>query len=147
MNRAQKISWSLVIAISLGLILSVIAVPILYPKLGMPKALYGFGLIFLIGGLGGLSVFIFREDERKVISDERDKLIEKNAHLAGFGAVYLYVIILSLLPVIIFGPGKFIQIRSDWSPALLIGAGVGQVYAQSIAILIQYGRGGGDGKG
>lgn len=146
MNRIQKISWSLVITISSGLILGVIAVPMLYPRFGMPKALYGFGLIFLIGGLGGLSVFIFRKDKGKVISDERDKLIEKNAHLAGFGAVYLYVIILSLLPIIIFGPGKFIQIRSDWSPALLIGAGFCQVYAQSIAFLIQYGRGGKDGE-
>ena len=142
MNRAQKIAWSLVITISLGLILSVIAVAILYPKIGMPKALCGFGLIFFIGGLGGLSVFIFKKDKGKVTSDERDKLIEKNAHLAGFGAVYLYVILLSILPIIIFGPGKFMPIRSDWSPALLIGAGFCQVFAQSIAILLQYGRGG-----
>jgi hypothetical protein len=127
---------------SLGLIFSVIAIAILYPKFGMPKALCGFGLIFLIGGLGGLSVFIFKKDEGKVISDERDKLIERNASLAGFGAVYLYVIMLSILPLIIFGPGKFIQIRSDWSLALLIGAGFCQAYAQSIAILVQYGWGG-----
>ena len=143
MNRAQKISWSLVITMSLGLILGVIAVVILYPKFGMPKALCGFGLIFFIGGLGGLSVFIFRKDEGKVTSDERDKLIEKNANLAGFGAVYLYVILLSILPLIIFGPDKSIQIPSKWSLGLLIGAGFCQAYAQSVAILVQYGWGGG----
>ncbi len=144
MNRAQKISWSLVITISLGLILGVIAIAILYPKFGMPKALCGFGLVFFIGGLGGLSVFIFKKDKGKVTFDERDKLIERNAQLAGFGAVYLYVIILSILPLIIFGPDKSIQIRSTWSPGLLIGAGFCQAYAQSIAILIQYGLGGKD---
>ncbi len=146
MNRAQKISWSLVITMSLGLILSVIAVAILYPKFGMPKALCGFGLIFFIGGLGGLSVFIFKKDKGKVTSDERDKLIEKNASLAGFGAVYLYVIILSILPPIIFGPDKSIQIPSTWSLGLLIGAGFCQAYAQSIAFLIQYGWGSKDGE-
>ena len=139
MNRVQKISWSLVITMSLGLILGLIVTVILYPKFGMPKALCGFGLIFFIGGLGGLSVFFFKKDKGKVTSDERDKLIEKNASLAGFGAVYLYVILLSILPIIIFGPDKTIKIPSTWSPGLLIGAGFCQAYAQSIAILIQYG--------
>jgi len=140
MNRIQKISWSLVITMSLGLILGAAAVAILYPKFGMPKACFGFGLIFFIGGTGGLSVFIFKKYKGKVTSDERDKLIEKNATLAGFGAVYLYVIVLSILPLVVFGPDKSIQIPSAWSPALLIGAGFCQAYAQSIAILVQYGR-------
>ena len=141
MNRIQKISLSLVITMSLGLILGVIAVVMLYPKFGMPKALLGFGLIFFIGGLGGLSVFIFKKDKGNVTSDERDKLIEKNANLAGFGVVYLYVILLSILPPIIFGLNKSIQIESTWSLGLLIGAGFCQVFAQSIAVLIQYGWG------
>lgn len=140
MNRVQKISWSLVITMSLGLILGLIVTVILYPKFGMPKALCGFGLIFFIGGLGGLSVFFFKKDKGKVTLDERDKLIEKNASLAGLGAVFLYVILLSILPLIILGPDKTIQIPSTWSPALLIGAGFCLAYAQSIAILIQYGR-------
>ncbi|MHC4455811.1 MAG: hypothetical protein ACYS0I_01785 [Planctomycetota bacterium] len=139
MNRVQKISWSLVITMSLGLILGLVVTVILYPKFGMPKALCGFGLIFFIGGLGGLSVFFFKKDKGKVTSDERDKLIEKNASLAGLGAVFLYVILLSILPLIILGPDKTIQIPSTWSPALLIGAGFCLAYAQSIAILIQYG--------
>jgi hypothetical protein len=124
---------------SLGLILGLIVTVILYPKFGMPKALCGFGLIFFIGGLGGLSVFFFKKDKGKVTLDERDKLIEKNASLAGLGAVFLYVILLSILPLIILGPDKTIQIPSSWSPALLIGAGFCLAYAQSIAILIQYG--------
>jgi hypothetical protein len=124
---------------SLGLILGLVVTVILYPKFGMPKALCGFGLIFFIGGLGGLSVFFFKKDKGKVTSDERDKLIEKNASLAGLGAVFLYVILLSILPLIILGPDKTIQIPSTWSPALLIGAGFCLAYAQSIAILIQYG--------
>jgi hypothetical protein len=53
MNRAQKIAWSLVITISLGFILSCIAVAILYVKVGMPKALLGFSLMGALPALEG----------------------------------------------------------------------------------------------
>jgi hypothetical protein len=77
-----------------------------------------------------------------VTSDERDRQIEKNSHLAGFGAVYLFVIAASFAPIAIFGEkGSF---PVTWCPALLIGAGFCQAYAMSLATLIQYGWGGND---
>ena len=143
MNRAQKISWSIVITMSLGLILAVTAFVILYPKFGMSGAFrIGFGLL-AIGGLGGLSVFIFKKDKGKVTRDERDELIEKNSFYVGLGAVYLLVILVSYLPI---GIAPEAQIPTKWFPFLLPAAVLCQAFAQSIAILIQYGWGGKNGE-
>jgi hypothetical protein len=78
-----------------------------------------------------------KPDKGPVTFDERDKLIEKNANLAGFGAVYLYIILMSFLPIGILGEKASIPVI--WCPGLLIGAGFCQAFAQSIATLIQYG--------
>jgi hypothetical protein len=94
--------------------------------------------VFIAGSGGIISITCFKKDIGPVICDERDKLIEKNAHLAGFGAVYLYVILMSFLPIGILGEKASIPVT--WCPALLIGAGFFQAYAQSLAILIQYGH-------
>ena len=142
MNRAQKISWSIVVTMSLGLIIAVTASVILYPKFGMPTTFrVSFGLL-AIGGLGGLSVFIFKKDKGKVTRDERDELIEKNAFYVGLGAVYLLVILVSYLPI---GIAPKAQIPAKWFPFLLPSAVLCQAFAQSIAILIQYGWGEKDG--
>lgn len=141
MNTIQKISLTLVITISLGLLLGVILIVMRPFDVGVPKTAFLFP-VFVAGSGGIVSLIICKKDKGTVTPDERDKMIAKNAHLAGFGAVYLYVILLSILPPVIFGPDKTIQIPSTWSPGLLIGAGFCQAYAQSIAFLIQYGWGG-----
>ena len=137
MNRAQKISLTLVITFSLGLFLGIILIVMRLFDLGVPK------IVFLvpvcIAGSGGIiSITCFKKDEGAITCDERDKLIEKNANFAGFGAVYLWVILMSFLPIGILGEEASIPVT--WCPVLLIGAGFCQAYAQSIAILIQYGR-------
>ena len=138
MKRIQRISLTLVITISLGLFFGIILIVMRLFNLDVPKTAFLYP--FCIAGSGGIiSITCFKKkDKGLIISDERDKLIEKNAHLAGFGAVYLYVILMSLLPIGILG--KDASIPVTWCPALLIGAGFFQVYAQSIAFLIQYGR-------
>ena len=145
MNREQKIAWSFVITIPLGVILGIVAYVSHHFALGSPKP-FIFAAVGVIAVGPFLTFFVIKKDKGKVTFDERDKLIERNAHLAGFVAVYLYVIILSFLPIIIFGLEGFIQIPSKWSPGLLMGAGLCLVLGQSIAILIQYGRGGKDGQ-
>lgn len=138
MNTIQKISLSLVITISLGLLVGIAAIVMRCFDVGVWKM--ALAVAVAVAGSGGIvSLVICKKDKGAVTPDERDKLIAKNAHLAGFGAVYLYMILLSILPLIIFGPAKTMQIPSTWSPALLIGAGFCQAYAQSIAFLFQYG--------
>jgi len=143
MNRAQKISLTLVITFSLGLLLGIAAIVMRRFDVGVWKVAVAFAVA--IAGSGGIiSLFFFRKDKDAITHDERDKLIEKNAHLAGFGAVYLYVILMSFLPIGILGEEASIPVT--WCPGLLIGAGFCQAFAQSLAILIQYGRGGERGK-
>jgi hypothetical protein len=141
-NRAQKISLTLVITFSLGLLLGIAAIVMRRFDVGVWKIALAFAVA--IAGSGGIiSLIFFRKDNGAITHDERDKLIEKNAHLAGFGAVYLYVILISFLPIGILGEEASIPVT--WCPGLLIGAGFCQAFAQSIAILIQYGWGGKDG--
>ena len=143
MNRVQKIAWSLVITISLGFILSCIAVAILYVKLGMPKALAGLGFMG-IAGLGGFSPLIFREDKGKVTFDERDKLIKRRAALAGFATSYLFVGLACMIPFSILGPKASISVT--WLPNIFMGAALSAFFVTSVAILVQYGWGGKDGQ-
>jgi len=137
MNRAQKISLTMVITFSLGLFLGIILIVMRCFDVGVPKIAFLFP-VFIAGSGGIISITCFKKDKDAVTFDERDKLIEKNAHLAGFGAVYLYIILMSFLPIGILGEKASIPVI--WCPGLLIGAGFCQAYAQSLAILIQYGR-------
>jgi predicted membrane channel-forming protein YqfA (hemolysin III family) len=137
MNRAQKIAWSLVIAISLGFVVSCIAVAILYAKVGMPKALLGFGSMG-IAGLGAFSPLIFKKDKGKVTFDERDRLIKRNAALAGFGASYLFMGAACMIPFYVLGPNGVISVR--WLPYIFVGAAISSFFVHSVTILAQYGR-------
>jgi len=142
MNRSQKISLTLVITFSLGLFLGITAIVMRRSGVGVWKIALAFAVA--IAGSGGIiSLVFFRKDKDAITHDERDEQIWKNAHLAGFGAVYLYVILMSFLPIGILGEEASIPVT--WCPGLLIGAGFSQVFAQSLAILIQYGWGGKDG--
>ncbi len=138
MNREQKISLTLVITFMLGLFLGIILIVMRLFDLGVPKIAFLFP-VFIAGSGGIISITCFKKDKGAITFDERDKLIEKNANLAGFGAVYLYVIVMSFLPIGILGEKGSIPVT--WCPVLLIGAGFCQAFAQSIAILIQYGWG------
>ena len=136
MNRAQKISLTIVITFSLGLLIGIILIVMRLFDLGVPKIAFLFP-VFIAGSGGIVSLIICKKDKGPITFDERDKLIEKNTNLAGFGAVYFYVILMSFLPIGILGEEGSIPVT--WCPALLIGAGFCQAFAQSMAILIQYG--------
>ena len=68
-------------------------------------------------------------------------MIDKNVHLAGFGAVYLLVILVSYVPIAIAPEAR---IPTQWFPFLLPVAALCQAFAMFIATLIQYGKGGKD---
>lgn len=141
MIRQQKIALTVLIVSLLGLFLglSVILMRRLVP--GFPKVAIAFGGAILAFGV---IMFIsrFKKDKGAVTFDERDKLIEKNAHLAGFGTVYLLVILVSYVPI---GIAPEATIPTKWFPFLLPLAVLCQCFAQSLATLIQYGRGAKDG--
>ncbi len=138
MNREQKRAWAIVISMSLAALLGVAALAVHLLELGAAR-----WLVLAAAAVQGTGVVVclrVKPDPGAVTSDERDKQIEKNAHLAGFGAVYLFVIVASFAPIAIFGEKGSLPVT--WCPALLIGAGFCQAYAMSVATLVQYGRGG-----
>jgi len=142
MNRQQKIAVTVLIVSLLGMFLGITFILMRRFVPDFPKTAIAFGSLVLAIGV---IVFIsrFKKDKGAVTFDERDKLIEKNAHLAGFGAVYLLVILVSYLPI---GIAPEAKIPTKWFPFLLPVAVLCQCFAQSLATLIQYGRGGKDGE-
>ena len=136
MNRVQKIAWSFVIAISTGVLVSVVAIVILYVKVGMPKALTGFAFMG-IAGLGGFGPIIFKKDKGKLEFDERDHVINQRAALAGFGTAYMVVGAVCMIPFFVLGPKADISVI--WLPMIFMGAGTSHLFVHSVAILVQYG--------
>jgi hypothetical protein len=138
-NREQKRAWAIVTSMSLAALLGVAA--LVSRHLGFDSATIVFVVAAaIVQGTGVLVCLRVKPDPGAVTSDERDKQIEKNAHLAGFGAVYLFVIVASFGPIAVLGEKASIPVT--WLPGLLVGAGLCQAYAMSLATLIQYGRGG-----
>jgi cytochrome c biogenesis protein CcdA len=142
MNRVQKIAVTVLIVSLLALFLGITVILMRRFIPDFPKAAVAFGGLILAFGV---IVFIgrFKKDKGAVTFDERDKLIENNAQSAGFVAVYLLVILVSYLPM---GIAPEAKIPAKWFPFLLPLAVLCQCFAQSLAILIQYGKGGKDGE-
>lgn len=142
MIRQQKIAAIVLIVSLLGLFLTTTVILMRRFIPDFPKTAVAFSGVILAFGV---IVFVSRlkKDKGAVTFDERDRLIEKNAHLAGFGAVYLLVILVSYLPI---GIAPEAKIPTKWFPFLLPIAVLCQCFAQSLSTLIQYGRGSKDGK-
>ncbi|MHC4596937.1 MAG: hypothetical protein ACYS9C_18285 [Planctomycetota bacterium] len=137
MIRAQKIAVTVLVVSLLGLFLGIAIILLRRFVPGFPKTAVAFSSAILAFGV---IVFIsrFKKDKGAVTFDERDRLIEKNAHLAGFGAVYLLVILVSYVPI---GIAPEAKVPTQWFPFLLPLAVLCQCFAQSLSTLIQYGRG------
>lgn len=139
MKRIQKIAWAFVIIIPIAVALAGISTTFLYLKYGFPKASAGLGFLG-IAGLAGLAPAVFRKDDEPAIPDERDQMINKKAAIAGFATAYGVVGLACMLPFSILGPKAVIEVR--WLPMIFAAAGLSHFFAYSLAILIQYGRGG-----
>jgi hypothetical protein len=133
----QKMACLMVITISLGLILSGVAVTILYAKFGFPIAGAGLGFLGIVG-LGGLGPWLFKKDKGKIAFDERDSVINRRSALAGFAAAYLFMGLACMIPFFVMGPDG--QLSAKWLPMIFMGAGISNFFFHSLMILIQYGR-------
>ncbi|MHC4325060.1 MAG: hypothetical protein ACYSUX_12415 [Planctomycetota bacterium] len=138
MNRQQKIALTVLIVSLLGTFLGITLTLMKHYVPGFPKGIIAFcGFILSLGAFLFISRLI-KKNKGEVISDERDRQIEKNAYLAGFGAVYLLVILVSYFPI---GIAPDAKISTEWFPFLFPIAVLCQCLAMSISTLIQYGRG------
>ena len=138
MNRQQKIAMFVLIVSLLGICLGITLTLMKHYVPDFPKGAVAFGGFILSIGVLLIMSRILKKKKGEVVSDERDKQIEKNAYLAGFGAVYLLVILVSYLPI---GIAPEAKIPTQWFPFLFPLAVLCQCLAQSLSTLIQYGRG------
>ncbi len=138
MNRSQKIAWFFVICIALAVVASVVTVNIMYKRVGMPKAMFGFSLIGL-GGIGGFAPLLFRKKKDDII-DEHDRMIQKNAAHTGFAAAFLFSGAGCMIPFFALGPEATISVK--WLPLIWIIIFMSQYFFYSVSILVQYGRSG-----
>jgi hypothetical protein len=138
MNRIQKMAWWMLIWISAGVIIAAIAVAVAHFIVGMPWPIARAGLgLAGIAGFGGLASLIFKKDKGKVTCDERDRLINSRAAVAGFCAAFLVTGLGCMLPFFVLGPEATVSVV--WLPNIFGAAGFAVFLVHSIAILVQYG--------
>ncbi|HIJ70509.1 MAG TPA: hypothetical protein HPP87_04000 [Planctomycetes bacterium] len=143
MNRWQKIAWYNVFVIIFTFILTGLCVGVLTIKHGMPKALSGLGMLGMLGLLG-LSGFIFKKKKHNVEFDERDRLIFYRSIQITFAIFWPLFTAACMIPWFIIGPNNLIPINV--LPLMLVAIAISLIAAQSIAVLVQYGRGEKDGQ-
>ena len=139
MNRQQKLALFVLFVSLLGLFLLIALTLMRHYVQEFPKGAIAFGGFILSLGVLLILSRILKKKKGEVVSDERDKQIETNSYLAGFGAVYLLVIVVSYLPI---GIAPKATISTQWFPFLLPIAVLCQCLAMSISTLVQYGKGG-----
>ena len=142
MNRLQKIAWFNLIVLLVSLALTGAAVGILAVIIGMPRALGGCGFLG-ISGLLGLAPILFRKKQGQPELDERDLLIFRRASIVAYSIFWVYFTFACMAPWLILDQGA--TIRVVMLPVMLAGGFVIVQLIQSIAVLVQYGRGGKDG--
>ena len=139
MNRMQKMSWMMVICIGTALVLSAIAITVLYFIFGFPVAWAGWGFMG-ITGFGGLAPIVFKKDPGPVQCDERDQLINMKAAVASFGLSY-GIFGLLCMGIWVYRYSQSIETISIHLLPLLFGAAGITVYlTHAITILILYGK-------
>lgn len=140
MNRAQKMSWWMVMWMGAGILVGGIAVAVLYFKIGFPRAWAGWGLAG-IGGFGGLAPLIFKKDPGPVQYDERDQEIALKANRASMALSYL---VFGLLSMGIWGIDysffKIETISVHVLPLIYGAAGITAFFVQALTTLILYGK-------
>ena len=139
MNRWQKIAWYNLTVVVASLTISGTTIGILAILHGFPKALGGLGFLG-IAGLIGLSPFLFRKKVGKVTFDERDQVIHRRATLAAYSTFWFFFAAACMIPWWVLECGA--KIRVVVLPCMLAGGFIIVQLIQSIAILVQYGKGG-----
>jgi len=139
MNRWQKIAWFNLIVIGTALVVTGVAVGVVYFWVGMPKALGGLGFLGICGVMG-LSPFLFKKKKIQagVDFDERDRLINYRAVLGAYSVLWIVLTAACMVPFFILGPRGSVPVIT--LPLMLCGVGITLTLVHSIGTLIQYGR-------
>jgi hypothetical protein len=141
MNREQKMAWVCVVCMALALAVA-ITVFVINRIFGAPKAIYAAMIPCFSMGLAGLLCLFVPKDKGKVIRDERDLMIKKNAAHAGFIGAFLFTCVVCMTTFLVLGHDASISVK--WLPMIWIGTSFAQAFFYSLTIIVDYGMGGKD---
>ena len=134
MNVQQKVAW-FNLAVFAAAVVAYGAFVLLWGPL---PALGAFGIF----GLWGLTPFFYLRRKSEVLVDERDQIVNLRAALTGFSIFWLCFVAACMIP---WGVLRLYR-NQDTVPVdvlpCLVGGGMMVLYvSQSVATLVQYGRG------
>ena len=141
MNRYQKLAWFNLIVITAFFIVTTAVITIELQIRGYStNGLWCMGILVLLK----FKPFMFKkpQGQDKVVCDERDTLIVKRA-LSFAYTTFWWVFIASSFAVHIFmGMGPKSSVPTITLPLMAVGGALFMKIVSSVAILVQYGRGG-----
>ena len=146
MNKTQKLAIYCLFMLSLGItifIYTVIKIYILKSIPGKPSSTFWMVMYFLV--LVPPLIFLRKKQSpNEPDADERDDLIKKRAVLASFISVWALLAAETIIPRFIVGLDGSIPV---WMLAFInVGVLFVAIWIYSIAVLVQYGRGGKNGE-
>lgn len=147
MNRTQKEAWFNLVGALLCLSVSVYLVIEIGVLKRLPERWFAFCLVVAFCFLMAASIIFLRRKQspREVDSDERDRQIQRRAVLVSFVSVWALLFAASAVPMLLLGTKGTIEV---WLlPLINVTVGMLAILIYTAAVLIQYGKGGGNGGG
>lgn len=131
MSSMQKFAWYNLSVIAFTLVVVVCLMPFF-----QYKAFGGLGCL----GLVGFGPFFFRKKPGKVLTDERDQLIQRRSWILAYSLYWVvFVLAAVFLTAVVYGQDGTVPVNVI---QLSVASGFMFLYAvASIAILVQYARG------
>jgi hypothetical protein len=143
MNAWQKNAWiSLLFVAPLWLIFGQLPILLVYLEGPSFLHLFSFACATIVGGLAWLFLFFFNKSRKTTGAtgfDERDQFIFIRATLTAYVVLWLYFIAACIYAWLSAAPKRSISV--NMMPMVIVGGIAVFLVAQSIATLIQYGRG------
>ena len=139
MNRYQKLAWFNLIVITVFIIVTTTVITIeLQMRAYSTNGLWCLGILVLLR----FKPFMFKkpQGQDKVVCDERDTLIVKRALSFAYTTFWIVFILSCFLLFILIGPKN--SVPTITLPLMAIGGALFLQIVVSVAILVQYGRGG-----
>jgi hypothetical protein len=143
MNKTQKGAW---FTLAVAILLIVFGAIIYAAMFALGSRTAGTGLVKVWGSLilafsaGGAAVVHWKRKPSDVDFDERDNSVRKNAVLVAFVGLWIVLLAASIIPLFIVGDTSSIPVYL--LPIINLGVFLIVMLIYSVAVLVQYCRGG-----
>ena len=138
MNRLQKLAWFNLIVIAAAILITALAITIEVSIRGYSTI--GFWVFVALLSSLKLKPYLFKKSRNKVLSDERDDLIQKRALSFAYTLFWIVLVVSSFAIFISTGMGPKSSVPAITLPLMVIGGALFIQVVCSISILVQYGR-------